>query len=95
MHQVVIAEPGHFLANLLVDVTFLLEQLLQLAVLILKVVHFQFEALHLCLVVLLLLPLVVFQYSDIKQRFVKQVQNWTTLILSELLVGKNTLGGFL
>lgn len=65
-HRVVTAEPGHLLANELIDITFLLEQVLQLAVLILKMVHFQFQALHLALMTFPLLPLVVFQYSASK-----------------------------
>lgn len=51
------------MANIFIDVTFLLEQLLKLGVFILKVVHFQFKALHLGLIAFLLLPLVVLQNS--------------------------------
>lgn len=65
-HRVVTAEPGHLLANEFIDITFLLEQVLQLAVLILKMVHFQFQALHLALMAFPLLPLVVFQNSASK-----------------------------
>ena len=65
-HRVLAAESGHLLANVLIDVTFLLEQVLQLAVLILKVVHFQLQALKLGLIALLLLVLVGFQYSAIE-----------------------------
>ncbi len=77
-HRVLTAEPGHLLANILIDVALLLEQVLQLAVLILKVIHFQFQTFHLGLVALLLLPLVVFQYSAIKRwNHVKQGQAYT------------------
>lgn len=104
-HWVLTAEPGHLFANILIDITFLLEQVLQLAVLILEVVHFQFQALHLGLIAFLLLPLVVFQYSAIK-RSNKCTQachkgtklDWWTVILSEwiaIVVSKSRPGSFL
>ena len=62
-HRVLTAEPGHLFANELSDVTFLLEQTLQLGVLVLKVLHFQLHALRLALKAFSLLPLVVLQDS--------------------------------
>lgn len=62
-HRVLAAEPGHLLADALVDVAFLLEQVLQLAALLLEVLHFQFQALHFAFRTFPLLPLVVLQYS--------------------------------
>lgn len=49
------------MANIFIDIAFLLEQVLKLAALILKVVHFQFQALYLGFIAFLLLPLVVLQ----------------------------------
>lgn len=62
-HRVLAAEPGHLLADALVDVAFLLEQVLQLAALLLEVLHFQFQALRFAFGTFPLLPLVVLQYS--------------------------------
>lgn len=93
MYQILTAESGHFLANILIDITFLLEQVLQLAVLILKVVHFQFQTLYFGLIAFLLLPLVVFQYSADKGGKVSNMisstqvcHTGTRLILSERIV---------
>lgn len=62
-HRVLAAEPGHLLEDALVDVAFLLEQVLQLAALLLQVLNFQFQAFRFAFVAVLLLPLVVLQYS--------------------------------
>lgn len=59
---VLTAEPGHLLENVLVDVAFLLEQFLQFAVLVLKVIHFELQTLHLGVVAFPLLLLVVLLY---------------------------------
>lgn len=60
-HRVVAAEPRHLLADALVDVALLLEQLLQLLALLLQVLRSQPQALRFALVAFLLLPLVGLQ----------------------------------
>lgn len=71
-HRVLAAEPWHLLVNALVDVAFLLEQVLQLVALLLEVLHLQFQALHFTLVTLPLRPLVALQCSAAKSRRERQ-----------------------